>query len=139
MWPGKCRTKLISILKLKNSRAPFNENWKRCLQALVVGRNSFTFMPEYNIIVMSKDQSVEVINEVIAKIEKALVAGCEIGAGDRGTLASVLKANKVTKKTKFFDCQRDHSAKIVDHFVKTKGIPQSKFNMKAQASVFLLY
>ena len=88
---------------------------------------------------MSKDQSVEVINELIEKIEKALAPGCEIGAADRGTLGSVLKANKITKKTKFFDCQRDHSAKVVDHFVKTKGIPQSKFNMKAQSSIFLLY
>jgi hypothetical protein len=88
---------------------------------------------------MNNDQSVKEINAVISQIEKALKPNCEIGARDRATVSALLKNNKVEKKVKFFDCRREHSDKILLHFVKEKGIAQNKFSGNQQTSIYLLY
>ena len=88
---------------------------------------------------MDNEKSIAEINDVIAKVEAALEPGCEIGARDKMTLKGLLKTANVTKKTKFFPCKRESSAKILTHFVKTKGIPQSRFSMNSQPNIFILY
>jgi len=88
---------------------------------------------------MDNVKSIAEINEVIAKVEAELEKNCEIGARDKATLKNLLKAGKVDKKAKFFTCKRENSAKVVHHFVKVKGIPQSRFSMNAQPNIFILY
>ncbi len=88
---------------------------------------------------MIQGKSIIEINEVIQQVEKALVAGCEIGARDRETLRALLKASGVEKKTKFFACRRENSNDVVTHFVKTKGLTKSKFSLNAQAYIFIAY
>lgn len=85
------------------------------------------------------EKSIREINDVIARVEAALEPACEIGARDRATLRTLLKAGKEQKKVKFFSCQRENSAKVVHYFVREKGIPQSRFSMNAQPDIFLLY
>ena len=87
---------------------------------------------------MNNEKSIAEINEVIAQVETELKPGCEIGARDKATLKSLLRTAKITREVKFFPCQREHSSKIVAHFVKEKKIPQSRFNSNAQPHVFLL-
>ncbi|HEU5145534.1 MAG TPA: hypothetical protein VFT90_02420 [Chryseosolibacter sp.] len=87
---------------------------------------------------MNNEKSIAEINEVIAQVEAELKPGCEIGARDKATLKSLLRTAKITREVKFFPCQREHSSKIVAHFVKEKKIPQSRFNSNAQPHVFLL-
>jgi hypothetical protein len=88
---------------------------------------------------MSNEKTITEINDLIKEIEAALEPNCEIGARDKVTLRGLLKTNKLEKKTKFFPCRRENSAKVVSHFVKTKNIPQSKFSTKAQEFIFILY
>ena len=88
---------------------------------------------------MHNEKTIAEINEVIGKIEEALEPGCEIGARDKMTLKGLLKAAKTDKKIKFFPCKRENSGKILHHFVKVKGIPQSKYSMNAQPGIFLLH
>lgn len=85
------------------------------------------------------EKSIREINDVIARVEAALESKCEIGARDRVTLRSLLKAKKEEKKVKFFSCQRENSAKVIHYFVREKGIPQSRFSMNAQPDIFILY
>ena len=87
---------------------------------------------------MENEKTIAEMNEVIAKVEAELKPGCEIGARDRATLKSLLKAAKIDKETKFFPCKREQSAKILAHFVKSKGIPQSRFSMNAQPYIFIV-
>lgn len=87
---------------------------------------------------MNKENSIAEINELISQIEAALEPNCEIGARDKMTLKSLLKASNNNKKLKFFSCKRENSGKIINHFVKSKGIPQSKFSMNAQPNIFIL-
>lgn len=88
---------------------------------------------------MENEKAIAEINEVIAKVEAELKPVCEIGARDKTTLKSLLKAAKVNKEPKFFPCQREHSSKILAYFVKTKNVPQSRFSMNAQPHIFLLF
>ena len=88
---------------------------------------------------MDNEKSIAEINEVIAQIEAELQPGCEIGARDKTTLKSLLRAAKITREVKFFPCQREYSSKIVAHFVKQKKIPQSRFNSNAQPHIFLMF
>lgn len=88
---------------------------------------------------MDNEKSIAEINELISKIEAALEPGCEIGARDKVTLKGLLKAGKTDKKIQFFPCKRENSAKVIAHFVKGKGIPQSRFSMNAQPDIFLLF
>ena len=88
---------------------------------------------------MDNEKTIAEINEVIAKVEAELKPGCEIGARDKATLKSLLKASKIDKESKFFPCKREQSGKILSHFVKTRNIPQSKFSMNSQPHIFLLY
>ena len=85
------------------------------------------------------EKSIAEINEVIAKVETELKPGCEIGARDKATLKGLMKTVKDNKETKFFPCKREHSSKILHHFVKVKGIPQSRFSMNAQPHIFIAY
>jgi hypothetical protein len=88
---------------------------------------------------MDKEKSIAEINELISQIEGALEPNCEIGARDKRTLKGLLKASNNNKKVKFFPCKRENSAKVITHFVKGKGIPQSKFSMNAQPDIFILF
>ena len=88
---------------------------------------------------MDNERTIAGINEVIGKIETALEPGCEIGARDKVTLKGLLKAAKIDRKIKFFPCKREDSGKILNYFVKVKGIPQSKYSMNAQPGIFLLH
>lgn len=87
---------------------------------------------------MDNEKSIAEINDVIAKVEAELKPGCEIGARDKATLKNLLKAAKISEEPKFFPCKREQSAKILTHFVKTKGVAQSRFSMNAQPCIFLL-
>ena len=88
---------------------------------------------------MDNEKSIAEINEVIAKVEAELEPNCEIGARDKATLKTLLKTSKIDKNAKFFPCKREISAKVVNHFVKVKGLSQSRFSMNAQPNIFLLY
>ena len=88
---------------------------------------------------MDNEKSIAEINELITKIEAELKPGCEIGARDKATLKGLLKAANVKKEPKFFSCQREHSARILSHFVKTKNVAQSRFSMNSQPHIFLLF
>ena len=88
---------------------------------------------------MENEKAIAEINEVIAKVEGELKPGCEIGARDKTTLKTLLKAAKVNKEAKFFPCQREHSSRILAHFVKTKNVAQSRFSINAQPHIFILF
>ncbi|MGC1243420.1 MAG: hypothetical protein WA874_17640 [Chryseosolibacter sp.] len=88
---------------------------------------------------MDNEKTIAEINEVIEKVEAALEPKCEIGARDKMTLKGLLKTSKVEKNLKFFPCRRENSARILHHFIKVKGIPQSRFSMNAQPGIFILY
>lgn len=88
---------------------------------------------------MDDEKTIADINKVIAEVEAALEPKCEIGARDKATLKTLLKAGNIKKKVKFFNCKRENSAKILNHFVKVKGIPQSKFSVNAQPNIFLIH
>lgn len=88
---------------------------------------------------MENEKSVAEMNEVIARVEKDLKPDCEIGARDRVTLKNLLKAAKVDKEVKFFPCKREHSSKILNHFVRVKGMAQSRFSMNAQPFIFIIF
>lgn len=87
---------------------------------------------------MENEKSVAEMNEVIAKVDAELKEGCEIGARDKATLKSLLKSASVEKEVKFFPCRREHSSKILHHFVRVKGVPQSKYSTNAQPYIFVI-
>jgi hypothetical protein len=88
---------------------------------------------------MENEKTIREVNELIAKIEPELEKDCEIGARDKMTLKTLLKNSNSDKKLKYFPCKRENSANVVTHFVKVKGIPQSRFSMNAQPGIFILY
>jgi len=83
-------------------------------------------------------QQITEVNEIIEKIQKAVKAKCEIGSQNKTILRSLLVANKIDKKPKFFDVKREYSDTIVNYFVNEKGVAKSRFSMNNQESVFLL-
>jgi hypothetical protein len=85
-----------------------------------------------------KPQQITEVNEIIEKIEKEVKAKCEIGAQSKTILRSLLAANKVKKKAKFFDVKREYSDTIVNYFVTEKGITKNKFSMNSKETVYLL-
>lgn len=85
------------------------------------------------------EKEIAEVNEVIAEIEAALEPKCEIGARDKSTLKNLMRTAKVEKKTKFFNCRREVSAKILHHFVKVKGLPQSRYSANAQPNIFIIF
>lgn len=87
---------------------------------------------------MDNEKTIAEINEVIASVEAGLERDCEIGARDKMTLKGLLRANNINKNIKYFPCKRENSAKIVAHFVRVKGIPQSRFSINAQPGIFIL-
>ena len=87
---------------------------------------------------MENEKTIAEINEVIAKVEAEIKPGCEIGARDKTTLKTLLKNAGIDKATKFDACKREHSSQVLAHFVKTKGIPQSRFSMNAQPHIFII-
>ncbi|HEX8040757.1 MAG TPA: hypothetical protein VF490_16480 [Chryseosolibacter sp.] len=88
---------------------------------------------------MENEKTIREVNELIAKIEPELEKNCEIGARDKMTLKALLKNEKSNRKLKYFPCKRENSASVVTHFVKIKGIPQSRFSTNAQPGIFILY
>jgi hypothetical protein len=85
-----------------------------------------------------KPQQVIEVNEIIEKIQKAVKDKGEIGSQNKTILRSLLVANKITKKPKFFDVKREYSDTIVNYFVNEKGLTKSRFSMNNQDSIFLL-
>lgn len=85
------------------------------------------------------EKEIAEVNKVIAEIGAALEPHCEIGARDKSTLKGLRKSARIDKKAKFFNCRREVSAKILHHFIKEKGLPQSKFSAHAQPNIFILY
>jgi len=83
-------------------------------------------------------QQITEVNELIEKIQKAVKPKAEIGAQNKTILRSLLVANKINKKPKFFDVKREYSDTIVNYFVNEKGLAKSRFSMNNQESVFLL-
>lgn len=83
-------------------------------------------------------QQITEVNEIIEKIQKAVKPKAEIGAQNKAILRSLLAANKITRKPKFFDVKREYSDTIVNYFVNEKGLAKSRFSMNNQESVFLL-
>ncbi len=88
---------------------------------------------------MENEKTIAEMNEVIARVEAELKPDCEIGARDKVTLRNLLKAAKVEKEVKFIPCKREHSAKILNHFVRVKGISQSRYSLNAQPFIFVVY
>lgn len=86
-----------------------------------------------------KKESVAEINELIQEIEKHIKPDCEIGSRERATLSTLLKANKVEQKAKYFACRREDSNKILTYFLKEKGLKQNKFSSNNQPHIYLLY
>jgi hypothetical protein len=86
---------------------------------------------------LTQDQ-VKEINAIISEIEKAIKPDSEIGARDRSVLQGLLTANKIEKKPKFFNCRREHSNDIVNHFIRNKSLKKNKFHMNAQSAVYIL-
>lgn len=78
------------------------------------------------------------INAVIAEIEKSIKAKCEIGAHDKVSLSSLLKATGEKRKAEFFKCRREYADAIVSFFVKEKGVVKNRFNKSSQSSIFVL-
>lgn len=88
---------------------------------------------------MENEKTIKEINALIARIEPELENDCEIGARDNATLKILLRNSKIDKKLKYFPCKRENAANVVTHFVKVKGIRQSRFSMNAQPGIFILY
>jgi hypothetical protein len=89
---------------------------------------------------IKKDQSITEINTVIAKIQETITPECEIGALASTMLSSKLSMNNIErKKVKTYKCKRDHSDKIVQYFVKEKGIKKNKFSMNLQDCVYVIF
>jgi hypothetical protein len=84
------------------------------------------------------EKQVGEINKIIEDIQKKVKADSQIGARERQTLSSLLKANKIEKKPVFFNCNREYSEAIVSYFIKEKNLAKNKFHMNAQQSVYLL-
>lgn len=87
---------------------------------------------------LNSPQQVKEINALIEQIDKALKPGMEIGAQSKTILPSLLTANKIDKKARFFSCKREYSDTVVNHFVTEKKLSKSKFHRNAQDSIFLL-
>lgn len=87
---------------------------------------------------LNSPQQVKEINVLIEQIDKALKPGMEIGAQSKTILPSLLTANKIDKKARFFSCKREYSDTVVNHFVTEKKLTKSKFHRNAQDSIFLL-
>ena len=81
---------------------------------------------------------IEEVNELIAKIQKAIKPKCEIGAQNRNILRAQLVANKIKKKAVFFKCKREYSDEIVNYFVNEKKITRNKFHMNSRDEIYLL-
>lgn len=87
---------------------------------------------------LNSPQQVKEINALIEQIEKVIKPTMEIGAQSPAILGSLLTANKITKKPKFFSCKREYSDAIVTHFVNEKKITRNKFHRNAQTSIFII-
>lgn len=87
---------------------------------------------------LNSPQQVKEINALIEQIDKSLKPGMEIGAQSRAILPSLLTANKIDKKARFFSCKREYSDTVVNYFVTEKKLSRSKFHRNAQDSIFLL-
>jgi hypothetical protein len=84
------------------------------------------------------EKQVGEINKIIEDIQKKVKADSQIGARERQTLNSLLRANKIDKKPVFFNCNREYSEAIVSYFTKEKNLVKNKFHMSAQQNVYLL-
>jgi len=83
-------------------------------------------------------QQVKEINELIEEIGKSISPKCEIGAHDKPSLVSLLKALKLKNEVIYFRCKREYSDSIVTHFVKEKGVIKNRFHRNTQSYVFIL-
>lgn len=89
-------------------------------------------MPQFN------PHQITEINEVIAAIEKVAKAKSEIGAHNKSSLNTLLKASGEKKTPTFFKCKREYADTVVNFFVKEKGLTKSKFHKLHQDTIFVL-
>lgn len=83
-------------------------------------------------------QQIKEVNEVIAEIGKSVSPKCEIGAHDKPSLVTLLKAQKLKNEVIYFRCKREYSDSIVTHFVKEKGVIKNRFHRNNQSYIFIL-
>ncbi len=83
-------------------------------------------------------QQIKEVNEVIAEIGKSVKPKSEIGAHDKPSLVSLLKAQKLKNEVVYFKCNREYSDSIVNHFVKEKGVIKNRFHRNSQSHIFIL-
>jgi len=83
-------------------------------------------------------QQIKEINELIENINKAVTTPCEIGAHDKPSLLTLLKAQNQKKEATYFTCKREYSEAIVSHFIKEKGATKNKFHKNNQSCIFIL-
>jgi len=82
---------------------------------------------------------VEEVNEIIAKIQKAVKPKCEIGAQNRNILKAQLAVNKIKKKVMFFKARPEYSDEIVNYFVNEKKVARNRFHMNSKEEIYLLF
>jgi len=83
-------------------------------------------------------QQIKEVNEVLAKIEKAVTPKCEIGAHDKPSLTALLKTQNLKKEVTYFKCKREYSETIVMHFVKEKSVIKNRFHKNNQGHIFII-
>ena len=83
-------------------------------------------------------QQIKEVNELIAEISKSVRPKCEIGAHDKSSLVSLLKAQNLKNEVTYFRCKREYSDSIVVHFVKEKGVIKNRFHRNNQSYIFIL-
>jgi hypothetical protein len=75
-------------------------------------------------------QQIKEVNEVIAGIEKSIKPKCEIGAHDKPSLVSLLKAQNLKNEVVYFRCKREYSDAI--------GVVKNRFHRNNQSYIFIL-
>ena len=81
---------------------------------------------------------VEEVNELIAKIQKAIKPKAEIGSQNRVILKSQLVVNKIKNKVLFFKAKREYSDDIVNYFVNEKKVPRNRFHMNGGEDIYIV-
>ena len=82
---------------------------------------------------------VDEVNDIIAKIQKAMKPKAEIGAQNRVVLKSQLAVNKIKKKVVFFKAKREFSDDIVNYFVNEKKVARNRFHINSGEDIYIVY
>jgi hypothetical protein len=93
---------------------------------------------EYTRMAILNTQQIKEINELIEKISTSVTTPCEIGAHDKSSLLTLLKAQTQKKEAIYFACKREYSDAVVTHFIKEKGATKNKFHKNNQSCIYIL-